>query len=146
MLPWHGTQLRTALVCFWSGNIKQTFIGTRGGKLCLSALKGSYLYKTFGLSVIEIFLIKASREPVSLSFTLSLLGQQSMVFTIVLCQWQRPRWASLIGACFYFFTTDTAAQGQKAMRGFHFFRPVQRALQSPAHLFGYWKQRPHNSR
>lgn len=49
-------------------------------KLYLSAVKDSRLYKTFGHAVTEMFLLRETREPVSLSFTLSLPGQQRCVY------------------------------------------------------------------
>lgn len=114
MLRWHGTQQCAALslFCFTFDlrRVNRPSLACVIEKLCLSAVKDSALYKTFGLSVAELFLIKATRDPVSLSFTLSLQKQQRIVFTIVLCQWQRASWASLFCASFYFFISDTAAR------------------------------------
>lgn len=80
-------------------------------KLCLSAVKDSCLYKIFGLSVTEMFLVKATRGPVSLIFhlepariTVHCVYNSSMSVTrgemglFVLCQFE-----------VFFFTRDTAA-------------------------------------
>lgn len=87
MLARHGPQqfAASSMFFFYLGTAKRPSLVHVVEKLCLSAVKDSCLYKTFGLCVTEMFLIKATRRPVSLSFTLSLPGQ-SIVFTIVLCQ------------------------------------------------------------
>lgn len=54
---------------------KQTFVGMHQRGI-MSTVTDSCLYKTFGHSVTGMFLIKATRQPVSLSFTLSQPGQQ----------------------------------------------------------------------
>lgn len=107
-MTWYTTVCCTGFV-FDLGRVNRPSLARVVEKLCLPAVKDRCLYKTFGLSVIELFLIKETREQVSLSFTLSPPGQQHIVFTIVLCQCQRERWAC---TSFYVFTRETAALDQ----------------------------------
>lgn len=104
-MTWYATVCCYEFV-FDLGRVNRPSAARMVEKLCLSAVKDSCLYKTFGLSVTEMFLIKATTEPVSLSFTLSLPGQQRIVFTIVLCQWQRGKMGLLILCQFLLFQRE----------------------------------------
>lgn len=109
-MTWYTTACCAGLV-FDLGRVNRPSLVHVVEKLCLSAVKDRCLFKTFGLSVIELLLINATGERVSLSLTLSPPGQQRIVFTTVLSV-TKGKMGPFSCASFYFFTRETAALDQ----------------------------------